>query len=92
MLAALKTNLPVPVESFVILPISLKEINGYEVDLYDGKGYVGSAYDGREYGMTVDKINQSGKWAGFYRNATDHKGKVVGEHETKTLRLRVNDK
>lgn len=76
----------------VILPVSLKEINGYEVDLYDGKGYVGSAYDGREYGMTVDKINQSGKWAGFYRNATDHKGKVIGEHETKTLRLRVNDK
>jgi hypothetical protein len=75
-----------------LIPISLKQINNYEIDLYDGQGYVGSTYDGREYGKVVDKINMSGKWAGFYRNATDHKGNVIGEHETKILRLKTNDK
>lgn len=75
-----------------VIPVSLKQISGYEIDLYDGEGYVGSNYDGREYGRSVDKINQSGKWAGFYRNATDHKGKTIGEHELKALRLRVNEK
>ena len=83
-------NAGTPVAS--LIPISLSGLNEFEVDLYDGSGYVGAPFDGRRYGMTVDKINASGNWAGFYRNATDHEGNKIGQHETKTLRLKTNDK
>ena len=84
----IKANTPVA----TIIPISLSGLNEFEIDLYDGSGYVGSSFDGRRYGMTVDKINASGNWAGFYRNATDHEGNKIGKHEAKTLRLKTNDK
>ena len=51
---------------------------------------VGAPFDGREYGETAERINQQGKWAGFYRNATDHLGNKIGEHELKVIRLKTN--
>lgn len=75
-----------------IIPISLSRLNEFELDIYDGSNYVGTKFDGRAYGMTIDKLNAEGKWSGFYRNATDHRGNKIGSHELKTLRLKTNVK
>lgn len=74
-----------------IMPITLSDLNNSEINLHDGRNYVGALFDGRAYGETVDNLNLQGKWAGFYRNATDHLGNKIGEHEVKTIRLKTNE-
>jgi hypothetical protein len=73
-----------------IVPITIADLNNSEINLHDGRNYVGAPFDGREYGETAERINQQGKWAGFYRNATDHLGNKIGEHEVKVIRLKTN--
>jgi hypothetical protein len=36
-------------------------------------------------------LNSSGQWTDWYRDAVDENGKTRGQHETKTLKLYVND-
>jgi hypothetical protein len=84
----IKANTPV----CVILPISLSDINGSEVNIYDGSLFERAKYDGFEYAKAIEKINMLGKWSGFYRNATDHLGNKIGRHEVKAIRLTTNDK
>ena len=48
-------------------------------------------FPGVDYNDTVSKINKEGKWTNFYRDAVDHKGNKIGEHEIKAIRLKVND-
>lgn len=73
-----------------IVPITLSDLNNSEINIYNGDSYAGADFDGREYGETAEKINSQGKWAGFYRNATDHRGNKIGEHEVKVIRLKTN--
>lgn len=71
-----------------IIPISLKNIEEFEFNLQDANfpnDYYGN------YGRISEEIVKSGSWTGFYRNATDEYNRPVGEHEKKTIRLKVND-
>ena len=43
-----------------------------------------------EYGKASGEITQSGQWTNFYRDAVDHLGNSLGEHEVKTLKLSIN--
>ena len=48
-------------------------------------------YDGGNYSEVVYALNREGKWSNFYRNATDHHGNSIGEHQVKAIRLEVNN-
>jgi hypothetical protein len=48
-------------------------------------------FNNNEYSKAVQEITSSGSWTNFYRNATDHKGNKIGDHELKSLKLRVTN-
>ena len=41
------------------------------------------------YHEVVGNVNKSGNFSNFYKDAINHKGKIVGEHEVKLIRLKV---
>jgi hypothetical protein len=41
----------------------------------------------QEYGAASNELVQSGTWTRFYRNAVDHHGTTLGQHEVKALLL-----
>ena len=57
---------------------------------YSDPGKVREARN-KSYGIASQKINSSGKWTNWYRNATDENGNTLGKHEATTLRLSVKD-
>lgn len=74
-----------------ILPISLSSIQDYEMNLYT-ENFEQSFYQKlNDYGRISGEITSTGEWTDFYRDATNHLGEKVGEHELKSLRLKVND-
>lgn len=90
-----KPNTPIlipkntPISAFI--PISIKDIESYEVNLYD-ENFSSDHYKFmEEYGNIANKMVQSGEWSDFYRNATDHNNNIIGEHEVKKITLKTND-
>jgi hypothetical protein len=75
-----------------IIPISLTAMDNTTIDMFD-------YYDKDKvrqnshisYGEAAQELNKSGKWTDWYRDAVNEKGESLGAHETKTLRLFVND-
>jgi hypothetical protein len=71
-----------------ILPINLFELQDSEIkegsmaDL-DRKDFLPP-----EYSDVVRDINLKGEWSNFYRNATNHLGDKLGEHQVKTIKLK----
>lgn len=72
-----------------IMPICLKDLNNSEAIIKNISELPINFFPGVDYGKIVSDINKSGKWTDFYRNATDHNGNKIGEHEVKSLRLKV---
>lgn len=74
-----------------ILPVSLTMLKDESVEL---KNFVvpENYHDKlKSYGEAAQKINQSGKWTDWYRDAIDENGNSIGEHEVKSLKLKVID-
>jgi hypothetical protein len=44
------------------------------------------------YGEAAQKINSTGGWTDWYRDAINEKGESLGNHEVKVLKLYVKDK
>jgi hypothetical protein len=85
-------TIPAKTPIAAIVPISLQDINQYELDIND---YVFSKEDeikNKKYGEVSQLKNRVGEWTHFYRNATDESDIPVGKHELKTIRLKTNDK
>lgn len=78
-----------------LIPVSLKGLSEIEVDLHSKEDYLrdNPTYhtDRAAYGKKFAEIVTTGKWPGYYRNATDADGNKLGEHEVPTLKLAVND-
>jgi hypothetical protein len=74
-----------------ILPIPLKQISNIEMNIYKGKQDLEFMEYNKEYGNAAQKINSSGDWTDWYRNATDHTGNTIGTHELKSIKLKIND-
>jgi hypothetical protein len=73
-----------------ILPISLTNIQNSELYLKKHQDLPFDFFkDGPGYAEKVADINKSGNWSNFYRDAVNHRGESVGEHEVKALRLKV---
>jgi hypothetical protein len=82
-----KANTPI----ISILPIDLNELQNSEVVFEDLSSMPQVMEDQSEYGNIVYEINKSGKWTNFYRDAVDHKGNKLGEHQVKAIRLSVKE-
>jgi hypothetical protein len=72
-----------------IIPLNLKSINNSEIKFKNISKMPKQKFNNNEYSKSVQEITSSGAWTNFYRNATDHKGNKIGEHELKSLKLRV---
>lgn len=74
-----------------LLPIDLSLIQNSEINLYDKNAIPETSYITNDYGIATQKISRSGKWSNFYRNAVDHKGNKIGEHQVKNISLIVKN-
>lgn len=74
-----------------IIPISLKEIQDFEFKLYEANFSNEYNQSLSSYGAKSAEITSLGKWTNFYRNATDENNNKIGEHELKSLKLKIKD-
>lgn len=70
-----------------LLPIDLSLIQNSEICIHDKADIPEQPYSLHDYGVTTQKISKSGKWSNFYRNAIDHKGNKIGNHQVKSIKL-----
>ena len=94
MITAPNTEITIPANTPIaaILPISIKELEKYEVTVINRSPDYPEGYDKymSERGQVAQKMNQQGVWTNFYRDAVDHLGNSVGTHESKKIILKVN--
>ncbi len=75
-----------------IIPISLTNLNNSAIEIVNYKDEDRSRTESNiAYGEAAQVLNSSGQWTDWYRDAVDENGKTRGQHETKTLKLYVND-
>ncbi len=75
-----------------IIPISLTNLNNSTIEIFQYKDDDGLRTDANiAYGQAAQILNSSGKWTDWYRDAVNENGETKGNHETKTLKLYVND-
>jgi hypothetical protein len=75
-----------------IIPISLSAMDKTEIEIinYSDPGKIRENKN-KSFGLASQKINASGQWTNFYRNATNEHGEKIGSHEVTNLRLSVKD-
>lgn len=83
----IKANTPIA----SIIPINLEDLQDSKITFNDLSTMEPSKVNMNEYSNTIFNINQSGKWADFYRNAIDHKGNQLGNHQVKKLNLHIDE-
>jgi hypothetical protein len=75
-----------------IIPISLTDLDNTSIKIYDYEDQNRSREKKhKEYGNAAQEINKTGNWTDWYRDAVNEKGESLGNHETKVLRLSVED-
>ena len=84
----IKANTPI----VSILPINLNDLQNSEINIMPKGEFVEPNIDMHEYSNKIYELNMQGKYANFYRNATDHIGNSLGSHQVKSFKLFVNDK
>ena len=84
----IKANTPI----ISILPFNLLDLQDSEIVEKSIEELPPSKFNDQEYSEKVYATNMLGKWANFYRNATDHLGNKLGEHQVKTIKLTVKNK
>ena len=73
-----------------VIPLSLTNLQNTELHVKNYNEMPTSYHqDYIGYNEVISHINQSGKFSDFYRDAVNHEGKTVGEHEVKLIRLKV---
>jgi hypothetical protein len=90
----IEIKIPANTPIAAILPISLSEIQSYELEVRKGR----PDYETNEWNNRMGKRseisqekNSKGEWTHFYRNATDADGQPLGEHESKKIIMKVNN-
>lgn len=75
-----------------IIPISLTSLNNSSIRIKKYEDKDRSRHNSNmSYGEAAQKVNSSGKWTDWYRDALNEKGESLGSHEVKSLRLSVID-
>jgi hypothetical protein len=75
-----------------IIPISLTSMNNTTIEIFNYQDIdLSRQANNNSYGVAAQKINGSGGWTDWYRDAVNENGESLGQHETKVLRLQVKD-
>ena len=76
-----------------LIPISIKNLVNFEIDIVEGRDHFNDEYNARNksYAAAAREINKFGKFTNWYRNAVNEKGEKIGKHEVQTIRLKTND-
>ena len=76
-----------------IIPINLSLLQNSEINIksYEDLPQDLISVNSQEYSQAVYIKNREGKWTDFYRNATDHEGNKIGNHQVKVIKLTVNE-
>lgn len=75
-----------------IIPISLTALNDSSINIVKYSDPQGLRLEAKfSYGAAAQSINSSGKFTDWYRDAVNEKNEPLGSHETKVLRLHIND-
>lgn len=89
----IEITIPAGTPIATILPISLNDLQSYEVTV---KNHTPREWSTREWGERMSARSEAsqarnsvGDWTHFYRDAVDHTGAPVGEHEAKKLVMKV---
>lgn len=88
----IEITIPAGTPVAAILPISLNQIQEYDVLVKHGRPpYEDYQWKNRmrERGAKSQELNMAGQWTHFYRDAVDHNGDPQGEHEAKKIIMRV---
>ena len=84
----IKANTPV----ISIIPISLSYLQNSKINIYNSNKIPKNFFSNSdEYSQSLSNLNQKGIWSNFYRNATDHLGNKIGNHEVKAIRLETKE-
>jgi hypothetical protein len=84
--------IPAGTPVITIIPISLKNLTTFELNLHD-KIYDENFNAEQQKKLEVwEKISKEGGFTNFYRDAVDYNGNSIGEHEVKSIVLKINDK
>lgn len=84
----IKANTPI----ISIIPIDLSLVQYSEMIFEDESLLKKPDSDMSDYFKVASEINRSGSWSDFYRNATDHYGKIIGKHQLKKIKMSVMDR
>jgi hypothetical protein len=74
-----------------IIPIGLSDLQDTEVNLYIENFSYEHFAKISEYAKASHEISKKQTWTNFYRDAVDHEGNKQGNHELKSLKLKVID-
>ncbi len=78
-----------------ILPISLNDVQSYSLNVIDGipELWKSSEWSKRmsDRAKASEAKNSVGDWTHYYRDAVDHNGDIVGEHEAKKIIMKVTN-
>jgi len=88
----IEITIPANTPVAAIVPISLTDIQSYELEVIKGR----PEYEDNEWnqkmkdrGQASQEKNSKGEWTHFYRDAVDHTGNAVGQHEAKKIIMKV---
>jgi hypothetical protein len=86
-----KITIPANTPVANIIPISLTELQGSEINFKSLEEMTPSKCDDATTMKIINETVSSGSWTNFYRDAVDACGNSIGEHEVKSIRLKVNN-
>jgi hypothetical protein len=90
----IEITIPAGMPVAAILPISLSDIQSHELEIRKGRpDYEDNDWNNRmrDRGEASQKLNSKGEWTHFYRDAIDHNGNPMGEHESKKIVMKVTN-
>jgi hypothetical protein len=83
-------HIPAGTPIAAVLPISLTDLQeSYEMEIIEGLPEQEYWQEVRKYGDIQEIKNGVGDWSKMYRDAVDYRGDSVGEHETKSIKLKT---
>lgn len=85
----IEITIPAGTPVAAILPISLNDIQDFELLISDYKHDKEHEQYMKIRGQEAEKKNSVGDWSHFYRDAVDHTGKPFGKHESKKIIMNV---
>jgi hypothetical protein len=88
----IEITIPANTPVAAVLPISLSSIQEYALEIRsDRPEYETGDWNSQqaERGEASQRMNSAGEWTHFYRDAVDHNGCPVGQHEAKKIVMKV---